>query len=190
VRSDKRTSWCAARTSAPRSSVGIASSRTRPGSRPAQSDLGWFACDLESGEIIVRKGAPKGARRALAKVKRTITHRTIGRGADAERITTVTAEFALWNKPEALLKAGQHTGAFDDERLDVDALRDLLGALATITQRTLEELLPPDVATRVIPELGARWHGHVSAQYPQVAIPAHSGVGDAVDPSDLGPRAA
>jgi hypothetical protein len=156
----------------------------------AHSDLGWFGCDPATGEITLKAGAPKGARRALAKIKRTITHRTIGKDDDAERVTTITAEFALWDKPTALLKAGQHTGAFDDERLDVEATRDLLAAIATIVQRRLEAALSPAVSGPLLAQLGADLYAHVSAQYPQVALAAHTAGGDAVDAPDLADGAA
>ena len=148
----------------------------------AHSDLGWFGCDPATGDITVKPWAPKGARRALAKVRRTV------RMKDGKPV--ITAEFALWDKPAALLKAGAHTGAFDDERLGVEQLRDVLAAWVTVTQRTLEELLPAELATQVKTTLGMNLHAALAGGPAAIALASHLRDGDALDAADRADGAA
>jgi len=57
---------------------------------------------------------------------------TRGRGEDAELETI--KKIRLWDKPAALIKLGQHLGMFT-ERLKVDGVEELLGALAQAAKR-------------------------------------------------------
>lgn len=119
----------------------------------AFSDVAHFTVDPETGDVAATPDAPAGATRALAKVKKRIRHQT----KDGETTTIIDTEFALWPKPEALLKAGTHLGAFDDARLDGEQLRDLLGALVGSTMERVRAMLPPDAAESLLEALGEDW---------------------------------
>jgi len=57
---------------------------------------------------------------------------TRGRGEDAELETI--KKIRLWDKPAALIKLGQHLGMFT-ERIKLDGVEELLGALAQAAKR-------------------------------------------------------
>jgi phage terminase small subunit len=79
----------------------------------------------ENGYLCAAPGAPEGAMRAVASVKRKVT---LGKEGPSYEV-----EFRLWNKPEVLKLAGKHAGVkgFVD-RLEVTGLDG--GPLETVTK--------------------------------------------------------
>lgn len=60
------------------------------------------------GDVVLVPGAPSGAMRALASIKRRISTRGTGK----KKETVVDVEIKLWDKPGPLRLAGQHVGLF------------------------------------------------------------------------------
>lgn len=71
----------------------------------AFSDVSHFSAD-EDGRIVLAEGAPEGAQRALASVKR----KTTSYGSEDNERTEHQTEFRLWNKPDMVRLAGRHVG--------------------------------------------------------------------------------
>jgi phage terminase small subunit len=69
----------------------------------AQSDIRDYLID-DQGNVALREGAPEGAMRAVASLKKKITHSDAGVSYE----TTIT----LWNKPASVRMAGEHVGVF------------------------------------------------------------------------------
>lgn len=63
----------------------------------------------ELGRLVVAGGAPDGASRAVASVKRKVRTFT---DKDGESEVTVETEFRLWDKNTALANIGKHLGMF------------------------------------------------------------------------------
>jgi len=98
----------------------------------AQSDITHYVID-DYGEVTLREGAPDGAMRAVASIRKKMSHTDAG--------VTYETEIKLWNKPASLRMSGEHLGLFKDaeQRLpDIhlylhaarDRLSDRLGHLA------------------------------------------------------------
>lgn len=66
------------------------------------------------GNITLAPGAPEGAHRALAVVKRRLSTVSLGDGKESG-ITTAEVEVKLWDKPGMLKLAGRHVGLFPDK---------------------------------------------------------------------------
>jgi phage terminase small subunit len=74
------------------------------------SDHTNYLVDTE-GVVTLAPGAPAGAHRAIASVKRRIS--SIG-DEDGSVISTAEVEIKLWDKPTMLKLAGRHVGLFPD----------------------------------------------------------------------------
>jgi len=69
----------------------------------ALSDLTHYAID-DAGNVQLRAGAPEGAMRAVASLKKKIVHTDAG--------VSYETEIRLWNKPAGIRMAGEHLGLF------------------------------------------------------------------------------
>lgn len=83
----------------------------------AFSDVTNYQCD-ERGNVTLAPGAPPGAMRAIASIKRRFT--TIGQG-DEPPIVQCEVEIKLWDKPGIIKLAGRHVGLFPSR--DMDAIK-------------------------------------------------------------------
>ena len=95
----------------------------------ATSTLEHYQVD-DRGEVSVRAGAPEGAMRAIASLKKKITHSDAGVSYE----TTLT----LWNKPASVRMAGEHLGLFQgsapalpDVHVHIHSARERLAARLT-----------------------------------------------------------
>lgn len=84
----------------------------------AFSDVGHYTFD-DAGHVGLAEGAPPGARRAIASIKRRVN-------MDENGNTVVDTELKLWDKPGPLKLAGKHVGLFADKPLDLSELPDEL----------------------------------------------------------------
>lgn len=100
----------------------------------AFSDVTHYVVD-DNGEVALAAGAPVGAMRALASIKRRITTR--GRGDDRE--VTREVEVRLWDKPGPLKLAGQHVGLFPN-KVEHGGAIDLSGKTDEELRARLKEL--------------------------------------------------
>ena len=69
----------------------------------AQSDVTHYVID-DHGNVALREGAPAGAMRAVASLKKKIIH--------TETAVIYETEVRLWNKPASVRMAGEHLGLF------------------------------------------------------------------------------
>src|SRR5262245_19115176 len=90
----------------------------------AQSDIQHYVID-DHGEVQVREGAPEGATRAVASLKKKIVH--------TEAAVIYETTITLWNKPASVRMAGEHLGLFKgaeppvpDIHVHLDTSRDRL----------------------------------------------------------------
>jgi len=90
----------------------------------AHSDISHYIID-DCGNVTLREGAPEGAMRAVASLKKKVIHTEAG--------TIVETEIKLWNKPAALRMAGEHLGllkgteqAVPDVHVHIHTARDRL----------------------------------------------------------------
>jgi phage terminase small subunit len=67
----------------------------------AQSDISHYAIE-DQGNVALCEGAPEGAMRAVASLRKKIIH--------TEETITYDVELRLWNKPAALRMAAEHLG--------------------------------------------------------------------------------
>lgn len=104
----------------------------------AQSDITHYIID-DHGNVALSEGAPSGAMRAVASLKKKVTHTEAG--------TIVETQITLWNKPAALRMAGEHLGLLKgaeqpvpDIHIHVEQARGRLGArLDHLARRHAEE---------------------------------------------------
>jgi phage terminase small subunit len=104
----------------------------------ARSDVTHYVID-DQGEVQVRPDAPAGAMRAVASLKKKVTHTDAGVSYE----TTLT----LWNKPASVRMAGEHLGLFagseqplPDIHLHVGTARDRLAdRIAHLARRHAED---------------------------------------------------
>jgi phage terminase small subunit len=104
----------------------------------ARSDVTDYMID-DQGNVALRAGAPPQAMRAVASLKKKVTHTDAGVSYE----TTIT----LWNKPAAVRMAGEHLGLFagseqplPDIHVHIDTARDRLAdRIARLASRHAED---------------------------------------------------
>jgi phage terminase small subunit len=69
----------------------------------AQSDVTHYVID-DHGNVALRDGAPEGAMRAVASLRKKIIH--------TESAVIYETTLTLWNKPASVRMAGEHVGLF------------------------------------------------------------------------------
>ena len=93
----------------------------------SQSDISHYTID-DQGEVALREGAPEGAMRAVASLKKKIVH--------TEAAVIYETEIKLWNKPTALRMAGEHLGVLKGtEQTITDVHIHIHTARARLTHR-------------------------------------------------------
>jgi phage terminase small subunit len=73
----------------------------------------WNYRMAEEGQLSIAEGAPHDATRAVASIKRKVTH--IPQKGGAAPIVRHETEFRLWDKNTALANIGKHLGMFTDK---------------------------------------------------------------------------
>ena len=104
----------------------------------AHSDIRDYVID-DRGDVQLQSGAPPQAMRAVASLKKKITHTDAGVSYE----TTIT----LWNKPASVRMAGEHLGLFagseqslPDIHVHIDTARDRLAdRIAHLASRHAED---------------------------------------------------
>lgn len=77
------------------------------------SDVRHYVID-DRGDVALRDGAPAAAMRAVASLKKKVTHTDYG--------ITYETEIRLWNKPASVRMAGEHLGTFKPASTELPAL--------------------------------------------------------------------